>query len=83
MERVEAEVRAEIDRAEHRKVPAAEARIVAYSDSDSEDDLPFKRTSRRTVKGSSADAADRRYAYVQLSWQSSLSACKRQAPMGR
>ena len=62
MERVEAEVRAEIDRAEHRKVPAAEARIVAYSDSDSEDDLPFKRSSRRTVKDSSAVAPDKRQA---------------------
>ena len=51
IQRVEEEVRHEIDEASRRKVASAEARIVAYSDSDSEEELPFKRGSRRTAAG--------------------------------
>ena len=56
VERVEAEVKAEIDKAEQRKVLSAESRIVAYSDSDSEDDLPFKRSKRRAKADAEAQS---------------------------
>ena len=79
VERVEAEVRAEIDRAEHRKVPTAEARIVAYSDSDSEEDLTFKRSSRRVGKDGSAAAPDHRRASLE---QGSTRAWVRELALG-
>ena len=48
-------VQREIDKAEHRKAKSAETRLVAYSDSDSEDELPFQRLNKRTVRGSSEE----------------------------
>lgn len=62
IQRVEEEVRHEIDEASRRKVASAEARIVAYSDSDSEEELPFKRSSRHTAAGGT-DTSDSRHGH--------------------
>ena len=52
-------VQREIDKAEQRKVKAAETRLVAYSDSDSEDELPFQHLNKRTIREGSDDDEDK------------------------